>query len=160
MNLPLVALTDYDPSGPKEDGTLRKPLGPTRVVEQMLFALLDYATWDTGKFDDLLGMAPSLGIYMNTHTFEVDLFKSGLAEEFLEAMKAVGVNDSMKKRMQEWTSDIDSLDTDQFLVDIESVGKGRFAQRLASIISESSTTACPKYIIKALKYVARKCQRD
>jgi putative ATP-dependent endonuclease of the OLD family len=43
LNLPVAALTDYDPREPKEDGTLRKPLGPKRVVKQMMSALADGA---------------------------------------------------------------------------------------------------------------------
>ena len=75
-------------------------------------------------------------------------------------MEAVGVNASMRERMQGWASDVGSLDLDRFLADIETIGKGRFAQRLASVITESSATACPKYIIKAVKYVAKKCSRS
>lgn len=75
-------------------------------------------------------------------------------------METLGVNPPMKKRMQGWASDVGSLDTDRFLADIETVGKGRFAQRLASVIAESSTKACPRYIIKAVKYVAKKCSNS
>lgn len=158
LNLPVSALTDFDPRTPKEDGTTRPPLGPKRVVNEMMAALVDEATWDACDFDDLLEMAPDKGVFINSHTFEVDLFRAGLAGEFAEAMGAIGGN-QMKTRMQGWADDTDALDVDAFLRDMESVGKGRFAQRLASIIAESGTDACPKYVAKGVKCVADKCRR-
>jgi putative ATP-dependent endonuclease of the OLD family len=159
LNLPLVAFTDYDPRKPKNDGTAREPLGPDRVVNQMMISLVDKATWDANEFDELLTMAPDKGIFMNRHTFEVDLFTSNLAGEFAETMNAIGTNDSMKQRMHNWAKDIDSFNVDTFLNDIEIVGKGRFAQRLADVIAKSGTKACPEYILEGVKYVANRCQR-
>lgn len=159
LNLPLAAFTDYDPRKPKTDGTPREPLGPDRVVNQMMCALVDKTTWEANEFEDLLKMAPNNGMFMNTHTFEVDLFKSGLGKEFTETMNAVGANKPMKQRMQKWAADAESLDVDAFLADIEMVGKGRFAQRLASVIAESGTNICPDYIAKGIKHVADRCKR-
>jgi len=159
LNLPVTALTDFDPQEPKTDGTVREPLGPSRIVNQMMRALVDKATWDANEFDDLLSMARKYGIFMNTHTFEVDLFRSDLADEFADAMSVVGTNSSMKARMKGWADDIDSLDVDDFLSDLEAVGKGRFAQRLASVIVDSGTKACSEYIVKGVAFVADKCRR-
>jgi putative ATP-dependent endonuclease of OLD family len=47
----------------------------------------------------------------------------------------------------------DSLDPTQFLKDIESVGKGRVAQRLASIFVANRSDVCPSYIKAALDYL-------
>ncbi len=157
LNLPVAALTDYDPRKPKKDGTPRSPLGPKRVVDQMVIAIVDEKTWNANNSKNLLKMAPDKGIFMNSHTFEVDLFTSGLADEFVETMNFVGTHEAMKKRMQDWAGDIDSLDVDLFLKDIETVGKGRFAQRLACIITESGTEECPEYIVNGVKYVADRC---
>lgn len=158
LNLPIAAFTDYDPRKSRVDGKVRDPLGPDRVVKQMMWALVDKATWAANEFADLLKMAPVNGIFMNTHTFEVDLFKSGLGNEFAEVMNMVGTSEPMKDRMRNWASDTDCLDVDAFLVDIETVGKGRFAQRLASIIAESGTEFCPDYIAKGIEYVANRCK--
>jgi len=159
LNLPRAAFTDGDPRKPKADGTARDPLGPSRVVNQMMFVLLDKTTWDANEFDDILKMAPDYGVFMNSHTLEVDLFKSGLEDAFAEAMESVGTNTSMRERMKGWAADSTSLNVDAFLKDLETVGKGRFAQRLASIITESALTACPEYIAKGVKHVAEKCRR-
>lgn len=159
LNLPLAAFTDYDPRKPKTDDTTRGPLGPDRIVNQMMSVLVDQGTWETNEFNDLLNMAPENGVFMNAHTFEVDLFKSGFGNEFAEVMNTVGTGEPMKERMQKWANNTDPLDIDKFLADIESVGKGRFSQRLANIIAESGTKSCPDYISKGIEYVANRCKR-
>ncbi|MEK6320760.1 MAG: AAA family ATPase [Acidobacteriota bacterium] len=159
LNVPVAALTDLDPRGPKEDGSPRSPLGPGRVVNQMMSTLVDDATWDANSFDELSNMASTYGIFMNNHTFEVDLFEAGLAGECSEAMAAVAEGEPMKERMQRWASGMDVLDVDVFLSDIETVGKGRFAQRLASLVAESGTVSCPAYVAEGVKHVAGRCKR-
>ena len=146
LDIPLVAFTDLDPRPDKDDGTPRKPLGPKRVVNHMLVHLVDEKTRDAKDFDALLKLAPNYGVFVNSHTFEVDLFQEGLHDAFAEVMEGLGGNSKIRERMKNWAADPGTLDVDAFLKDIESVGKGRFAQRLASIIVESDMTACPKYI--------------
>ena len=160
LNMPLAVFTDFDPRKPRANGTARDPLGPSRVVDQMMVVLLDETTWDAKEFDDILKMAPDYGVFMNSHTLEVDLFKSGLEDAFAEAMESVGTNTSMRERMKGWAADTTSLNVRQFLKDIESVGKGRFAQRLASVIVDSGVKVCPEYIANGVKYVADACKRS
>ena len=160
LNMPVASLTDYDPRKPKVDGTSREPLGPARVVNEMMSALLDEKTWKSNDFETLLKMAPKNGIFMGTHTFEVDLFKSGLKDDLAKAMNDVGTNEAMKGRVKGWIDNLKSLDAETLLKDIEHVGKGRIAQRLASIIAEYETSSCPDYVVQALKYVSEKCKRD
>jgi putative ATP-dependent endonuclease of OLD family len=152
-------LTDFDPRKPRNDGTPRTPLGPGRVVNEMMRPLLDEKSWDESSFEEILKIAPKTGIFMNTHTFEVDLFKCGLGGKFVEAMNVLGLNEQMQKRMQAWASDINELDVDVFFRDIETVGKGRLAQRLASIILGSGIKKCPKYVLEGIKFVADRCRR-
>jgi putative ATP-dependent endonuclease of OLD family len=160
LNVPVVALTDYDPRNVTSDGTARTPLGPKRVVNQMMRPLLDKDTWDSLEFDDIVAMAPNTGIFMNNHTFEVDLFKAGLTGEFVKAMNILGINKRMKGRMRRWASNMDAMDVELFIRDVDNVGKGRFAQRLASIILDSGTKKCPKYVRNGIKFVAEKCWRS
>lgn len=159
LNIPLSALTDYDPRKPRDDGTPRTPLGPERVVNQMMEPLIDKKLWDAASFDEILKIAPKNGVFMNTHTFEVDLFNCGLAGKFVEAMNGLSVSKQMQERMQAWAADIGDLEIDVFLHDIETVGKGRFAQRLASIILGSGIKKCPKYVLEGIKFVADRCRR-
>lgn len=160
LDIPIATLTDKDPRPPKDDGTPRKPLGPERVVKQMLAHLVDKKTRDANDFDALLKRAPEYGVFINSHTFEVDLFKAGLHDAFAVAMESLGCSGKIQERMRNWAAAPETLDVDAFLKDIESAGKGRFAQRLASIIVESHLKASPKYILKAVKHVADKCTRS
>ncbi|MDP1946533.1 MAG: AAA family ATPase [Nitrospirota bacterium] len=160
LDMPVVALTDFDPRKPKDDGTPKKPLGPGRVVNEMMRALLDEKTCEENDFESLLKMAPKNGIFMGSHTFEVDLFESGLKHELSKAMDDVIENKAMKERVNGWAKDLKSFDVESFLNDIEHVGKGRVAQRLASVLAESGTSSCPSYVAHALKYVCEKCKRD
>ena len=49
--------------------------------------------------------------------------------------------------------DPDELDPEQFLKDINSLGKGRVAQRIASILVQKNIDVCPEYIKNALAYL-------
>lgn len=158
LDMPVAVLTDMDPRPTMEDGTEREPLGPKRVVNHMLVHLVDKATREAMDFDGLLAIAPNYGIYMNGHTFEVDLFQSGLHGAFVEAMENIGRNNRAIERMRGWAEDPVTLEVERFLKDIENVGKGRFAQRLASIIVESDLMHCSKYIVDGVKYVSSKCK--
>lgn len=159
LGIPLVTFTDYDPREPRDDGTPRKPLGPTRAVNHILTHLLDEATWKVNDFAAHLASCPNHGIFLNSHTFEVDLFQAGLHEAFAQAMDSLGTSANMRERMKGWASKPTSLVIGVFLTDIESVGKGRFAQRLASVIAVNDLKACPKYVSKGVKHVVEKCKR-
>ena len=63
-------------------------------------------------------------------------------------------NGAARQRAVEWKKKPDSLDPDQFIKDIEAIGKGRFAQRLATCLKPK---ACPDYIREAVTYVADQC---
>jgi putative ATP-dependent endonuclease of OLD family len=74
-------------------------------------------------------------------------------------MNVLSLNEQTQERMQAWAADIDNLDIDVFLRDIDTVGKGRFAQRLASIILGSGMKQCPKYVLDGIEFVADRCRR-
>lgn len=156
LDMPLAALTDYDRRKPKRNGTPQKPLGPARVY-RMLAQIMDEETWEASDREEIMKAAPDYGVFLNTYTFEVDLFESGLHDAFGEAMDGLG-NSAAKARMASWAADPTQLDAATLLKDIDTVGKGRFAQRLASIIVESDLTECPEYIIEGVKHVASKCK--
>lgn len=153
LNLPFAALTDYDP----RDG--KKPLGPDRVVNQMMYALVEKQVWEDQAYKELLEMATDSGIFMNSHTLEVDLFRSGMHAEFVTSMKSLTDNEKMIGRMKSWAGEPDSLTTESFLNDIATIGKGCFAQRLASVIADSDNEVLPGYISQGIEHVAQKCKR-
>jgi putative ATP-dependent endonuclease of OLD family len=52
-----------------------------------------------------------------------------------------------EKRANAWKDSPSTLDADRFIKDIQAIGKGRFAQRLATRITKD---ICPQYIKDAI----------
>jgi len=146
LNIPYAILTDYDPTN---DGD---SLGIERIKR-----LLELITGDTFDFEEsgkLLKTANDLGLFLNAYTFEVDLFKSGRHKSICNTIVELTENGAAEKRALAWQKKPDSLDAEQMLKDIEGIGKGRFAQRLASRLQKD---ICPQYIRDAVKFLADKC---
>ena len=148
LNIPLAVVTDFDPK--KSGGSL----GEKRVVAQIIPSILGEKQ-TPAKQADCLAIAETNGVFLNKHTFEIDLIRCGYFQSSAKTMeelcpvKAAVVR--AKKRTKAKTID----DENGFLRDISYVGKGRFAQRLAAHISRSPCKKCPEYILKAIKHVVR-----
>jgi putative ATP-dependent endonuclease of OLD family len=146
LDMPLAVVTDYDP----QDGG--GSLGEDRVAQQIIPAILgDEHTPATRA--ERLAVAEANGVFLNKHTFEVDLLRCGYFLSTARAMEELcsvkAAVDRAKKRAENKTLD----DEDAFLRDIAYVGKGRFAQRLAAHIAGSKCKKCPDYILNAIKRV-------
>jgi putative ATP-dependent endonuclease of the OLD family len=146
LELPHAILTDMDPQG------RRNTLGVPRV--RRLLAAIDAAP-ETAKIDrdETVRKAARHGIFLNNYTFEVDLFRCGRYEVMCDTLIALTTNHRARDRAMQWKDRPASLEPEQFLKDIEEIGKGRFAQRLATLLTGR---ACPPYIRKAINYVARR----
>lgn len=161
LNLPVAVITDFDPKGaavsqededPDGVGALDS-YGENRVVNHIMPELLPEKLWGKLSFQEVMKLAPQHGVFLNDYTFEVDLFKSGSKRYFQQAAKSLSSNKAMHKRFDRLATDPASLDPKQFLKDIDSIGKGRFAQRLASVLIEEDADVCPEYIRSALEYL-------
>jgi putative ATP-dependent endonuclease of the OLD family len=94
--------------------------------------------------------------FLNDFTFEVDLFYCDAESHFRSAVTGLSTNEAMHKRFAALAARPSSMDPKQFLKDIESLGKGRVAQRLATIFQEEGFDSCPSYIEDALSYLKSK----
>jgi putative ATP-dependent endonuclease of OLD family len=148
LDIPFSIITDTDPREGK------KALGPTRASRLLRLlappddlnvpeAAVDHAGFKT--------FASERGIFLNTHTLEVDLFNGGQHQTMMDVLTALSTNKAIRKRAREWAGSPDTMTPTRMLKDIETVGKGRFAQRLASVISPQSKV--PAYIAGAIQYV-------
>jgi putative ATP-dependent endonuclease of OLD family len=164
LDIPFVVLTDFDPkdkdgsqedADPDEDGT-EESYGSNRVVNHIMRALLPTSKWDRLKFEEVLELAPKRGVFLNDYTFEVDLFYCDMEKHFHTAIKGLTTNEAMHKRFAALAADPASISEKQLLKDIDSIGKGRFAQRLASILEAAKFDSCPAYIEDALEYMKLK----
>lgn len=148
FNIPFAIITDLDP---QDEGG---PLGYSRVVALLRHIMSEE---EFGQFADAerLGRAPQYGIFLNTHTLEIDLFQCGAHEIMCRTLREFTTNQNAWQRAREWAGDPKNLDKKVFLKDIEAIGKGRFAQRLASYVQKDQ---CPPYIREAIEYVAARCR--
>jgi putative ATP-dependent endonuclease of the OLD family len=141
FNVPFAVLTDLDPQNDGQSG-----LGETRVCK--LVQILD-----PGASGDLLSLAPNYGLFLNEFTLEIDLFRSGQHRHMCEAITELTTNGAARARARVLASNPASLDQEQFLKDVGEIGKGRFAQRLASRLDGGG---CPTYMANAISYVAER----
>lgn len=166
LDLPFVVLTDYDPKGAEvsqEDddpagGGVTDSYGENRVVNHIMREILPEALWEKSSFADVLKLAPKCGVFLNDFTFEIDVFKAGAAVSLSNAVTALTNNKAMHKRFAALAADPASLDAKSFLKDIDSIGKGRVAQRLAAGLQADGVDVCPPYIRQALRYLRKKLE--
>ncbi len=166
LKCPFVLLTDFDPideeisqeDGDPDDEVQQESYGATRVVNSIMVHLFPEEEWDQATFEEVLKAAPLHGVFLNDFTFEIDLFKNGAHEAFAEAIKGLTTNTKIHERFDELAEDPGTLVTEQLLKDINSVGKGRFAQRLSAVLQQNNLDVCPPYIADALTYLKRKLE--
>ena len=105
---------------------------------------------DDPEEDDLRTLAGERGIFLNQDTLEVDLFRGGFQEMIIETLRERSFNATRSGWIDEWEEDPETLDRERFLSLVESIGKGRFAQRLASRLDDEEA---PAYIRDAIGFV-------
>jgi putative ATP-dependent endonuclease of the OLD family len=91
------------------------------------------------------------GVFSNISTLEVDLFEGGFAAPIIDTLKETPFGTDRKKLLDAWEKKPKDLDKIEYLKMIETIGKGRFAQRLASRASGLKPLG---YIERAIKFVA------
>ncbi|CAO3305093.1 MULTISPECIES: TOPRIM nucleotidyl transferase/hydrolase domain-containing protein [unclassified Pseudomonas] len=164
LDLPFAILTDFDPKKSEvsqededpEDKGVGSSYGKNRVVNQIMQYILPEDEWEGLNFNQVLALAPDNGVFLNEFTFEVDVFHAKAESYFHQAVRAATSNEAMHARFKALADAPLTLDEKQFLKDIDSIGKGRFAQRLASVLLERNADVCPPYIKAALEYMRRK----
>lgn len=144
LNKPFAVLTDFDP---QSDGSNR---GESRIKE--LLSCLGSHDMSCGDFEKL---AKENGLFLNNYTLEIDLFVDGQHDAICQTIIELSDNPKAKERAKGWRASPKSLDENQLLKDIAHISKGRFAQRLAMRISD---TSCPRYIADAINYVCARCR--
>lgn len=161
LDIPFVVLTDFDPkkeevsqedSDPEDKG-IGDSYGENRIVNQIMNRLIPNDILKSTSIRKVLEMAKDHGIFLNDFTFEIDLFNAGAAEQFAETIRHLTSNKKMTARFDSLSIAPHTLDPKQFLKDIDSLGKGRVAQRLASVLMATDADVCPPYIKMALDYL-------
>jgi putative ATP-dependent endonuclease of OLD family len=116
LNVPFAVITDYDP---QEGG---KSLGQDRVADQIIPAILGDSV--PKEYNDLLSFAEAFGVFLNSHTFEVDLVRCGYFRSTARAMEELCSVKAAVERAKKRAESETLGDADIFLRDIGYVGKG------------------------------------
>lgn len=158
MGIPFSVLTDWDPFEHVE----KLPLGFNRswrlvqVIEEArtgkkagaLISELKKLKDDYSKFSD---KCEEYGIFSNASTLEVAIFKSKkMTAAVIATLREEKLSDERAGWVDAWEANPTTLHVKSFLALIEDVGKGRFAQRLATRVVGITP---PTYIASAIQYV-------
>jgi putative ATP-dependent endonuclease of the OLD family len=144
LSIPYVLLTDLDPSTPPS-----RPLAASRI--EGLLEIVEPGAPTPGDLAMLWARAEQYGWLINGSTLEVELFYAGLAPAIQNVLREeLSLNQQSLTRLQGWVNNPATLDRAAYLMGIERVGKGRFAQRLAPNVR---TDSCPEYIRRALEHM-------
>lgn len=153
LGIPFAVITDWDPR-PKKPLGYNRALKLVRTIDTLhngedtdallteLEALEDY--------DVLSDRFEEHGVFTNSHTLEIDLFEGDFAVAIIETLREEGFGTKRTEIIDGWEADLSTLDAKSLLAMIDSIGKGRFAQRLATRIDG---IAVPSYIGDAIKHV-------
>lgn len=148
LTIPFAIITDEDPRPPKQCLAHNR----VRTIVETMFPDYKYSQDTETLFEE----AEEDGVFVTEHTLEVALFRCGRHKSVTTTIEQLSSNGKAIERAKVWRADTESLDTAQFLADIEDVGKGRFAQRLSSRIVDMKSKECPASIKKAVEYVVEK----
>jgi putative ATP-dependent endonuclease of the OLD family len=158
LKMPYAVLTDRDRQEMERDGkTVVVSYGHHRYRKTWRIAVTDEEL-DSNDPAETKSDAAAHGVFFNESTLEVELFKSGFGEAFKAVAHALSANGELKHRFTNWARDPTELDEERFLRDIETISKGRFAQRLATEIMSMDELDCPEYIKLGLTHVADQCK--
>lgn len=146
LGIPFVIITDLDP---RPEGA---PLGVARVAK-ILSYLVATEVLSQVKDNEIAVFARDYGVFLNSDTLELELLNTSARETVLQTIIDISENGSAISRATEWKNDPSQIEEDRFISDIKEIGKGRFAQRLASSIPAEG---CPDYIQEAIRFIATK----
>lgn len=155
LGIPFSIITDWDP---RDKGValgfnrswklvetmegLRTGKPPRKLIED-LKAL--------GDSDEFCESCEAHGVFLNMHTLEVDMFKDeDFTKSLIETLREAPWGPERKSWIADWEADAAKLEVDKYLKMIDAIGKGRFAQRLASRVEGVMP---PAYIAGAISFV-------
>lgn len=143
LSIPYVVLTDLDPM---EKGP---PLARRRI--ETLLAITEDTDFSLLGDAEVFSRGQCQGLFVNNYTLEVELFRAGLGPAIKEVLHAeLNFRTATGDRLDTWIANPATLDESLLLRMIERVGKGRFAQALASHVTAAN---CPSYIRLAIERI-------
>lgn len=153
LGIPFSVITDYD----EVDETPRaynRALKLVKIIDEaaggddtpeVIKAIKEIKTWG-----ETFAETQKFGIFVNWSTLETELFDGDYAQEMIETLREHNFSAARKVLLDAWETDPKSYDAMKLLRMIDQMGKGRFAQRLAT---RTSDKLVPDYIADAINHV-------
>jgi putative ATP-dependent endonuclease of OLD family len=153
LDIPFAVITDYDEFG-------NKPRAYNRALKLIRTIKEAHDDNDIEAFmDEIDGMSTyeeafekfeEFGIFVNSDTLETELFNGAYSSEMIVTLREHNFSADRMTTLQEWGTDPSTYDPARLIKMIEQMGKGRFAQRLATRVSGKTV---PNYIADAINHV-------
>jgi len=157
LGIPFAILTDWDPRGGRQPLGRNRSLNLVQAIERQRTGSIPVALMvelraivDGHRFGV---RCSAYGVFTNEDTLEVDLFGGDFIEPIIETLREHKLSEERQAWVDEWEEDPDTLNAEDYLKIIEAIGKGRFAQRLASRVEGLEP---PAYIVDAIAYVVQR----
>ncbi|GFZ68598.1 ATP-dependent endonuclease [Pseudomonas amygdali pv. eriobotryae] len=157
LRIPFSVMTDWDPRA------AARPLGFNRALELVRTIVRIRSGRDPRRiiaelgalnFGDFEARCEEYGVFTNEDTLEVDLFEEDdFIAPILATLRDENLSEERTAWVDGWEDEPDTLDIGNYLKIIEAVGKGRFAQRLASRVAGLEP---PLYIQSAIAFVVQR----
>ena len=158
LGIPFSIVTDWDPQGEKSPLGYNRAWRLVKVIEEARTGEDQHELIQEIKaiddYNDFSDCCEAHGVFTNVNTLEVDVFRDvDFTAAVIETLRETNLSAERQAWVSQWEADPETLNHENYLKVIESVGKGRFAQRLASRIEG---VAPPTYIARAITHVVER----
>src|SRR5262249_3289835 len=157
LGIPFAILTDWDLRNAGRALGYNRAANIVRTISRMPTGEVPDAVeerLDEADNNALREAAAEFGIFMNDDTLEVDLFRDDdFRDLVIDTLREGAFGAARRCLIDRWEADPKRLDVQSFLSMVEFIGKGRFAQRLASRLDGQ---APPAYIRNAITFVSER----
>jgi putative ATP-dependent endonuclease of OLD family len=135
LGIPFAVITDYD-EVKKVPRAYNRALKLVRIIDEAREGVDTDALIESIEaeptYEASFERCEAFGIFVNSSTLETDMFDGDFANAMIETLREGPVNAKREELLDTWQTDTSTVDDDVLLAMIETIGKGRFAQRLAT----------------------------
>lgn len=153
LGIPWSVVTDFDEIDEKPRA-LKRSLNIINTLTNIC-SDIDTSTlcelYDTSSsWDTIFNEIQNFGIFVNKSTLETELFERGYAQEIIDTLRENNFSEKRQSLLNEWEATPKCYDIDELMKMINTMSKGRFAQRLAT---RTGGKTVPDYIKNAIDHV-------
>jgi putative ATP-dependent endonuclease of OLD family len=158
MGIPFSIVTDWDPQGERTPLGYKRSWRLVKVIEEVRTGEdqdeLVQELKDLDDYNEFSERCEAYGVFTNANTLEIDLFRDeAFTEAVIDTLREQRLSEERQAWVDQWEADPETLVPSNYLKLVEAVGKGRFAQRLASRIQGLEP---PAYIAGAITFVVER----